>query len=400
MDNDSDAWNDDDNIEENDTSEEGSSSNASSTFDFETWAEWYAWSRRNDVLNGHPDTCYEMFRMEVDVFRALCNRLHTNARLRDSSREVTVEEALGMFCYTVGHGVVQRNAANLFQHSVETINRHVYHVMRALCRLSRRVIKPSQTTGVMPYIEGNPRHYPWFEKCHGAMDRVMIDAAAPASVANAYLNRYHRITQNVMCVCDFEMKFTFVYAGWEGTAHDARVLIDALRRPGNHFPWPEEGYYYLVDSAFPCTEGFMPPYPRVRYHRSERRGSHTFQGYKDLFNYRHSSLRNVIERTFGVLKKRFRILNLMPPYLPTRQRYLIIACCTIHNFIRMVTPNDRDFLVYSNPDDYPGMDANQNTSEETHVPDMSIASAQAMAARRDAIALPMWGHSYGQQGNT
>ncbi|XP_041026935.1 uncharacterized protein LOC121267130 [Juglans microcarpa x Juglans regia] len=213
MDNDSGAWNDDDNIEENDTSAEGSSSNASNTFDFDTWAEWYAWSSRNNgteeavlllsmlmeeqqshaqrrmpraqhniglrgyqyiiaVLNGHPNTYYEMFRMEVYAFRALCDHLRRDVSLRDSSREVTVEKALGMFCYTVGHGVVQRNAANLFQHSVETINRHVYNVMRALCRLSRRVIKPSQTTGVMPYIEGNLRLYPWFEV---NIDHYMID---------------------------------------------------------------------------------------------------------------------------------------------------------------------------------------------------------------------------------
>ncbi|XP_042957659.1 uncharacterized protein LOC122293214 isoform X2 [Carya illinoinensis] len=318
------------------------------------------------VLNGHPDNCYEMFRMEVYAFRALCDRLRRDVALRDSTREVTVEEALGMFCYTVGHGVVQRNSANLFQHSVETVNRHVYAIMRALCRLARHVIKPSQTTGVMPYIEGNPRYYPWFE----------------------------RLAQNVLCVCDFNMKFTFVYAGWEGTAHDARVFIDALRRLENNFPWPQD------DSAFPCTEGYMPPYPRVRYHRFERHGNRTFQGYKDLFNYLHSSIRIVIERTFGVLKRRFQLLKNMPEYRPTRQRYIIITCCAIHNFIRTITPNDQTFLAFNNPDDYPKMSMDQDNNEQFHVHDMSTASAQSMAASRDAIAQAMWMYTSGQQGNT
>ncbi|XP_042974179.1 uncharacterized protein LOC122305681 [Carya illinoinensis] len=304
--------------------------------------------------------------MEVYAFRALCNRLRRDVALHDSTREVTVEEALGMFCYTVGHGVVQRNSANLFQHSVETVNRHVYAIMRALCRLACHVIKPNQTTGVMPYIEGNPRYYPWFE----------------------------RLAQNVLCVCDFNMKFTFVYAGWEGTAHDARIFIDALRRPENNFPWPQD------DSTFPCTEGYMPLYPRVRYHRSERHGNRTFQGYKDLFNYRHSSIQNVIERTFGVLKRRFRLLKNMPEYRPTRQRYIIIACCAIHNFIRIVTPNDQTFLAFNNPDDYLEMSMDQDSNEQFHVPDMSTASAQSVAASRDAIAQAMWMHTVGQQGNT
>ncbi|XP_035539801.1 protein ALP1-like isoform X1 [Juglans regia] len=155
------------------------------------------------------------------------------------------------------------------------------------------------------------------EKCIGAIDGTYIDACVPAEATNAYLSRHQQVSQNVLAVCDFDMKFTFIYAGWEDTAHDARLFMDALSRPGIDFPLPPEGYYYLVDFAFPCTRGFMPPYPRVRYHRSDRHSNSSFSGYQDYFNYRHSSLRNVIERTLGVLKKRFRILKSMNPYKVT-----------------------------------------------------------------------------------
>ena len=37
-------------------------------------------------------------------------------------------------------------------------------------------------------------------------------------------------TQNVMYACDFDMMFTFVYAGWEGTINDACVFLDAFTR--------------------------------------------------------------------------------------------------------------------------------------------------------------------------
>jgi hypothetical protein len=37
-------------------------------------------------------------------------------------------------------------------------------------------------------------------------------------------------TQNVMVTIDFDLRFTFVVAGWEGTAHDALILRDALER--------------------------------------------------------------------------------------------------------------------------------------------------------------------------
>jgi hypothetical protein len=33
-----------------------------------------------------------------------------------------------------------------------------------------------------------------------------------------------------MVVVDFDLKFTYVIAGWEGSAHDALILVDAMER--------------------------------------------------------------------------------------------------------------------------------------------------------------------------
>jgi len=33
-----------------------------------------------------------------------------------------------------------------------------------------------------------------------------------------------------MAAVDFDMKFTYVLAGWEGSAHDALILADAIER--------------------------------------------------------------------------------------------------------------------------------------------------------------------------
>jgi hypothetical protein len=46
----------------------------------------------------------------------------------------------------------------------------------------------------------------------------------------AFRGRKHTITQNVMDAVDFYLKFTYVLAGWEGSAHDALILSDALER--------------------------------------------------------------------------------------------------------------------------------------------------------------------------
>ena len=36
----------------------------------------------------------------------------------------------------------------------------------------------------------------------------------------------------MMAAVDFDLKFTYVLTGWEGSAHDALILADTLERDG------------------------------------------------------------------------------------------------------------------------------------------------------------------------
>jgi hypothetical protein len=49
-------------------------------------------------------------------------------------------------------------------------------------------------------------------------------------VEHSFRGRKTFATQNVMAAVDFDLRFTYVLAGWEGTTHDALVLADALER--------------------------------------------------------------------------------------------------------------------------------------------------------------------------
>ena len=44
-----------------------------------------------------------------------------------------------------------------------------------------------------------------------------------------------------MAICDINMCFTFVSAGWEGSAYDTKILMEALRKSALHFPHPPQG---------------------------------------------------------------------------------------------------------------------------------------------------------------
>ncbi|XP_004963569.1 uncharacterized protein LOC101783346 [Setaria italica] len=65
-----------------------------------------------------------------------------------------------------------------------------------------------------------------------------------------------------MAVVDFDLRFTYVLVGWEGTAHVALVLHDALEREnGLRVP---QGKFYLVDTGYGAKPGFLPPFCGVR----------------------------------------------------------------------------------------------------------------------------------------
>lgn len=74
----------------------------------------------------------------------------------------------------------------------------------------------------------------------GAMDGTLIPAAVRVDHQSAFRSRKGTISQNVLAICDFNLMFTYVYAGWEGSASDAHVLSNAIISD-QHFPWPNEG---------------------------------------------------------------------------------------------------------------------------------------------------------------
>nr|XP_034583957.1 uncharacterized protein LOC117846943 [Setaria viridis] len=108
------------------------------------------------------------------------------------------------------------------------------------------------------------------------------------------------------------------------------VLRDCMS--ARTYPHPPAGRYYLVDSGYAVREGYLGPYRNTRYHleKFSRREADTLE---EKFNFHHSSLRNVVERAFGVLKSRWHILREVPLYSRERQTKIVIACFALHNYL-------------------------------------------------------------------
>ena len=106
------------------------------------------------------------------------------------------------------------------------------------------------------------------------------------------------------------------------------------------FDYKRVGKYYLGDVGYEVRKGIISPYRGICYHLKEF-GDNPPRNDKELFNLHHSSLRTSIEHCFGVLKKRFRVLNEKPFWSFPTQVDVVLACCIIHNHIIGVGPLDQ-----------------------------------------------------------
>ena len=76
------------------------------------------------------------------------------------------------------------------------------------------------------------------QDCVRAIDGTHDRVSVPPEIQGRFRGRNDGTTQNVLVAISFDLKFTYVLAGWEGSAHDSRVLNDAFARLGG-FTIPE-----------------------------------------------------------------------------------------------------------------------------------------------------------------
>ncbi|XP_022843632.1 uncharacterized protein LOC111367135 isoform X2 [Olea europaea var. sylvestris] len=165
-----------------------------------------------------------------------------------SSKGVQLEEAVCIFLMTLGYGVGNRMIQERFQRSGEIVSRQFGIVLEKMIDLALQEIRPLDNYDEVPlYIRSNSKYWPYFKDCIGAIDGTHVRASLPTNEQIPYIGRKGYPTQNIMVVCTFDMLFTFVWPGWEGTAHDTHK-------------------YYLVDAGYPNMKCYLALYKGERYH--------------------------------------------------------------------------------------------------------------------------------------
>ncbi|XP_019096465.1 PREDICTED: putative nuclease HARBI1 [Camelina sativa] len=226
-----------------------------------------------------------------------------------------------MFLRVCGHNEVQRDVGLRFGRNQETVNRKFGEVLQAMELLAADYIKTPTTQKlhrIPQRLQADRWYWPYFSGFVGAIDGTHVCVKVKPELQSMYWNRHDYASINIMAICDMNMLFTYVWNGAPGSCHDTAVL--SLTQNGDsEFPLPPTDKYYVVDYEYPNKQGFLAPYRStrnrvVRYHMSQFYTGPPPRNKEELFNRSHASLRSIIERTFRVWKKKWRILTDFPRY--------------------------------------------------------------------------------------
>lgn len=192
-----------------------------------------------ELLIGPSVVMYDKFRMDKSSFMKLCCYFRQKNWLVDS-KYIDVEEKMAMFLSIICHNCRNRIVRYRYQHSGQTVSKYFHEVLSAMRDFAREMIIPPDFDKPVENIQSHVqlREGP-FKGAIGALDGTLVDANIPIRDQIPFRGRGQgNCYQNVMAVCDFDMKFIYVMAGWEGVAHDSRVLNETIRNPVNNFPIP------------------------------------------------------------------------------------------------------------------------------------------------------------------
>ncbi|KAL3854249.1 hypothetical protein ACJMK2_013523 [Sinanodonta woodiana] len=162
----------------------------------------------------------------------------------------------------------------------------------------------------------------------GAMDGSHIAIATPLKSPHSYFNRkkFHSVV--LQAVCKPDLTFIDVCVGCPGRIHDVNILRRSELWSTGWQKCNFGRYHVIADAAYPCIPWIMTHY---------RDNGHLTLQQRD-YN-RELSHRQVIERSFGILKQRFRRLKMGVDIKDIDElNKVILAVCVIHNICLLEDP--------------------------------------------------------------
>ena len=158
--------------------------------------------------------------------------------------------------------------------------------------------------------------------CIGAIDGLQIRVE---KAGRKFMNRKGYASVNLQAICDSKCRFIFSSLKVAGSVHDSQAVrmtqmwndIEKRRGLGRYF---KEGRFMFGDAAYPLRSWLITPFSRCS------NPAH------DNFNLHFSRGRQVIERAFGMMVRKWKKLKTALCCSDSANMNIVKACLRLHNF--------------------------------------------------------------------
>ncbi|CAJ0603150.1 unnamed protein product [Cylicocyclus nassatus] len=237
----------------------------------------------------------------------------------------------------VGHGYAYGALAEELNIGRQTVSDIVSEVTDAINTVLFADAFPTPTRQALEDCAMKTQQRYDYPRCgfHGRRTHNRSYFKKPKNAGSTYWNYkgFHSII--LLAVCDCDYRFTAIDVGAPGRAGDEGVFRNSDIKTfyevrDNIFPETEElndvgpvQYHILVDGGFAQSHRYFRPFPEPMATTASKR----------RFNEKLSGARRMIESSFGILCKRFAILQRDLQVEPEKAQKLVTSLLVLHNLL-------------------------------------------------------------------
>ncbi|XP_023312542.1 putative nuclease HARBI1 [Anoplophora glabripennis] len=213
--------------------------------------------------------------------------------------------------------------SDLAKISKSSVSRIVKRVSVAISRLAPRFIKFPRNLLDVNQTKNKFYDIASFPNIIGAVDGTHIRILSPGGDdAEVFRNRKNYFSLNVQVISNANMEITDIVARWPGSSHDVTIFNNSNIRREFENNLHRNSFLLGKDSAYPAREFLLTPL------------QNPITEAEQLYNEAHIRTRGIIEKLFGVWKRRFPILAYGCRLKLQTILTVIVATAVLHNIAR------------------------------------------------------------------
>ena len=279
--------------------------------------------------------------MSPERYFHLLELVEPRIRKKDTNmrKPISADERLTMTLRYLASGMMQDCLSYSYRIGKSTVCVIIYEVCQAIWDALRGPYMRCPNSPEEWRIIENEFRDEWnFPHCVGAIDGKHIAMDCPPKTGSTYHCYKGFFSTVLIAICDANYTFSLLDIGNYGSNNDAGILANSrmgkrFKRGGFNLPAPEKLHgcslpktpFFLVgDDIFPLNDWLLKPYSGKDLDQQE-----------DVFNYRLSRARRIIENCFGILVARWRVFHGPIKGCVETVEAITQAACILHNYLRL-----------------------------------------------------------------